>query len=493
MNNLLQPGHHPDAEQLSAFTDHALPPHEQQQMLAHLNACRDCRNRVYLAQQINPVKSPQSTPASLPHPRFAGWFSGWRLAFPAVALACLILLTFYLRKTPAPRNGATPMNMANTPAQPPIAAAPVKPLATPASLVSASPKSAPIPRRKRPQPVTSEQIAASAAASPSAPTAHDTPRSPLPPPNATASVGVNGIGGILGTITDPSGAAVPKAEVIATNTDTGVQTAKLTSSAGTYLISSLQPGPYNVEVVAKGFQRLLQENVTVDNASVLGLPLKLTVGNTTATVTVTDAPAMLNTTDATLGGTIENELYSSLPLSMNGGPRAATAFQYIMPGVQANASGTGANNGNSGIYGGTGATNLNENYLEGMATSNLSTQSTPTPSAKTAPIKPLPILPNKLSAVSVVERAGRTLAIDTAGTLFRSDDAGATWHIVPTQWQGRALTIRLAPPPSAQQPGAAKNTAGANSQPQAIAPLFELTTDSGVRYTSPDGQTWHRK
>jgi Carboxypeptidase regulatory-like domain len=189
-------------------------------------------------------------------------------------------------------------------------------------------------------------------------------------------------GGIQGTISDPDGRAVAKAIVTATNTDTGVQTTAVSGNGGTYTIQPLQAGPYNVEVVAKGFERLLQENVTVDNASVLGLPLKLKIGSESTTVTVTDAPAMLDTTDATLGGTIENELYSSLPLSMNGGPRDPTAFQYLMPGVQenpANNTGTGANNGNSGIYGGSGATNLNENYLEGMSVTNVSQQGSSNP------------------------------------------------------------------------------------------------------------------
>jgi hypothetical protein len=189
-------------------------------------------------------------------------------------------------------------------------------------------------------------------------------------------------GGISGTITDPDGRAVAKATVTATNTDTGVQTTATSGTGGTYTLEPLQAGPYNVEVVARGFSRLLQENVTVDNATVLGLPLKLTVGGESTTVTVTDAPAMLDTTDATLGGTIENELYSSLPLSMNGGPRDPTAFQYLMPGVQenpANNTGTGANNGESGIYGGSSATNLNENYLEGMSVTNVSQQGSSNP------------------------------------------------------------------------------------------------------------------
>ena len=189
-------------------------------------------------------------------------------------------------------------------------------------------------------------------------------------------------GGIQGTITDPSGAAVPNASVTATNTDTGVQTVRKTNGVGFFSLQPLQVGNYNVEIVAKGFQRVLQENVTVDNASVVGLNLKLTVGGESTTITVTDAPPFLNTTDASLGGTIENELYSSLPLSMNGGPRDPTAFQYLMPGVQenpANNTGTGANNGNSGIYGGTGQTNLNENYIEGVPVSNIAQQGSNNP------------------------------------------------------------------------------------------------------------------
>jgi len=191
-------------------------------------------------------------------------------------------------------------------------------------------------------------------------------------------------GGIQGTVTDSNGAGVPKAQVTVTNTDTGVQTTAVSGNSGTYSIQPLQAGPYNLEVVAKGFNRLLQENITIDNAAVLGYNPKLAVGGESTTITVSTAPPFLNTTDSTLGGTIENELYSQLPLSMNGGARDPTAFQYLMPGVQenpANNNGTGANNGNSGIYGGTGQTNLNENYIEGVPVSNIAQQGSSNPVA----------------------------------------------------------------------------------------------------------------
>jgi len=182
-------------------------------------------------------------------------------------------------------------------------------------------------------------------------------------------------GGIQGTVSDKTGAVVPKAEVTATNTDTGVQQTVQTNGAGSYSIAPLQPGNYNVEVVAKGFQRLLQENVTVDATAIQRYDPKLSAGGENTTVTITDAPPFLDTTDSTLGGTIENELYSQLPLSMNGGARDPTAFQYLMPGVQenpANNSGNGSQNGGSGIYGGTGQTNLNENYIDGVPVPSIS-------------------------------------------------------------------------------------------------------------------------
>lgn len=184
-------------------------------------------------------------------------------------------------------------------------------------------------------------------------------------------------GGIKGLVTDQNGAVVRGAQVTASNVNTGVQTSTKSNGSGEYVLQPLQAGTYIVEVTATGFQRLQQENVVVDNATVLGLPLKLTVGGENTTVTVTDSPPFLNTTDASLGGTIENELYSELPLSMNGGPRDPTAFQYLMPGVQENpadTTGTSANYGNSGIYGGTGQTNLNENYVEGVPVSNVAQQ-----------------------------------------------------------------------------------------------------------------------
>jgi len=536
MNDILQPGHHPDADQLSAFAEHALPPHEQQQMFAHLAVCLDCRALVYLVQQANPIEAHQSHVAAARRPWSSGWLSGWGLAIPATAIACLILLTLYIHKTPTPRNQTTTTTTAAIrQAQPPHPASPSKSVA-PTSPVKVPTKSIHTSRQKNQLPIATDQMTATASvatAAPvaptpiaSAPAAQEAQVTPQRPQNeemvmrTTAMSGTLSGGGITGTVVDPDGKVIVKAQVTATNTDTGVANTTLTTSQGLYAFNDLPVGTYNVDVVAKGFQRLLQENVNVDNASMFALNLKTTVGGENTTITIADAPPYLDTTDGTLGGTIEKELYTSLPLSMNGGPRNPTAFQYQTLGVQenpANATNQASTAGASGIYGGTGQTNLNQNYVEGVPISNIAAQgsgavvttavpssavdalSTGTSAAGLANRKPLPTLPSKLPARSVVDNASCTLALDTVGALFRSDDAGVTWFPVSVQWQGHALSLRVTQPQTPAQQAAtinAPSAAVARQQQQTLASqalAFELTTDSGAVYTSSDGQTWQRK
>jgi hypothetical protein len=122
-------------------------------------------------------------------------------------------------------------------------------------------------------------------------------------------------GGIQGVVSDASGKPVAKAMLIATNTDTGVQTSRQTNASGAYLIYPIQPGAYNVEVIASGFRRLLQEDIKVAGAQVIGLNLKLTPGAATVTVTITEPPLQLNSADlaAMGGGRIEGDLYNNPP------------------------------------------------------------------------------------------------------------------------------------------------------------------------------------
>lgn len=153
---------------------------------------------------------------------------------------------------------------------------------------------------------------------------------------------IGGSGSINGTVFDPNGAVVPGATVVARNVATGVETTRQTTDAGLYVISPLPPGEYTITVKVPGFLTLLQEKVIVDALSNVGLNLTLQLGDVNETVTVSEAPTQLNTTDSRLGTTIRNELYTALPLAMGTavagsgigqGPRNPGAFIFLLPGV----------------------------------------------------------------------------------------------------------------------------------------------------------------
>lgn len=185
-------------------------------------------------------------------------------------------------------------------------------------------------------------------------------------PAAWAQTG--GEGGIQGTVSDATGAAVPNAIVTATNVDTGVSTKRETTGAGLYTISPIIPGTYTVTATAQGFTTVTQKNLTVNALALTPLDLTLTVGSTNTEVTVTAAPPQLETTNATLGMTIENAAYANLPLIMNNAQRDPTAFGALAPGTQG-----GAIAARLPVIGGTG-NYLGQLYLDGLPAETVSQQ-----------------------------------------------------------------------------------------------------------------------
>lgn len=183
-------------------------------------------------------------------------------------------------------------------------------------------------------------------------------------PHAAAQTA--GEGALQGTVADSSGAVIPNATITATNDATGIAKKQNATSAGYYNISPLQPGTYTVQVVAPGFKTQLQSNVVVNALQTRVFNPVLSVGEETQTVTVTAAPPVLNTADATLGLTVENETYTNLPLQMNGSQqRDPTAFGTLTPGAQ---SGT-----RMPVIGGTGNM-LGQLYLDGMPATTVNQQ-----------------------------------------------------------------------------------------------------------------------
>src|SRR6202790_3876215 len=122
-------------------------------------------------------------------------------------------------------------------------------------------------------------------------------------------------GRIVGTLTDSSGAVIPNATVAITNQDTANATRVVSKSNVEYRADNLPPGSYRVQVEAPGLQSIVSKGnvVTVDNATVVNLSLK--VGATTETVTVSAANVLIDTTSSSLGEVVSEKDISNLPLN----------------------------------------------------------------------------------------------------------------------------------------------------------------------------------
>jgi hypothetical protein len=106
---------------------------------------------------------------------------------------------------------------------------------------------------------------------------------------------------VAGQVTDPSGASVPNASVKAINAATNESREVKSNSQGAYNIPFLDPGVYNIEVRANGFQLLKREAIQLAVSQRLEMNLTLTVGQATTEVTVTGQEELLNTVDTERG------------------------------------------------------------------------------------------------------------------------------------------------------------------------------------------------
>ena len=134
---------------------------------------------------------------------------------------------------------------------------------------------------------------------------------------------------LAGTVTDPSGGAVSKAKITATNPATGLVRETTADTAGNYLLTQLPPGTYNFAVEAAGFRRMEQNNVTLEVNQRAHLDFSLTLGQVTETVEVSAAAPLLEAQSSSLGSVVEPTLVQDMPLMNRNFVQLAT----MVPGV----------------------------------------------------------------------------------------------------------------------------------------------------------------
>src|SRR6202051_2713026 len=149
-------------------------------------------------------------------------------------------------------------------------------------------------------------------------------------------------GAINGTVTDPSGAVIPSAEVKAKAQATDITRTTTTTSDGEFVFQDLPVGIYSVIVTASGFPEMTVDNVSVTQGSIYTLPVKLSMSQQATTVEVSAASLSLDTTTETQTTTVTGEALQDMPL--NG--RDFTQLISITPGFAGySAGGYGSLNG----------------------------------------------------------------------------------------------------------------------------------------------------
>ena len=118
---------------------------------------------------------------------------------------------------------------------------------------------------------------------------------------------------IIGQVSDPSGTAVPGATVKAVQHDTRQAYAANADSAGVFSVSFILPGEFTVTVEAPGFSQKVYPDVTLEAGQKLNLNVTLAVGSVHEQVTVDASPGLLDTSDATGGGVLNQAKLENVP------------------------------------------------------------------------------------------------------------------------------------------------------------------------------------
>ena len=143
------------------------------------------------------------------------------------------------------------------------------------------------------------------------------------------AVAADPTGTITGTVTDPSGSAVPNAKLAVTSLTTGFSRNSITAADGGFVFPLMPVGRYSLTVEVSGFRRFEQRPVEVRADGSTSVPVTLQIGALSDTVTVEANAEMVETRSGTLASVVGQQKIVELPL--NG--RNAAALVTLAPGT----------------------------------------------------------------------------------------------------------------------------------------------------------------
>lgn len=150
---------------------------------------------------------------------------------------------------------------------------------------------------------------------------------------------------LLGTITDPTGAVIPGANITAHNVATGLERKTISNATGEYLIPGLPIGEYTVTADSSGFKTSTITGLTLEVNQDARVDIRMAVGGAAESIEVQAVSPLLVTDSSSVGQVVENTAIANMPL--NG--RAFWQLAQLTPGAVYTPGGTDIASGGQGI------------------------------------------------------------------------------------------------------------------------------------------------
>jgi hypothetical protein len=489
LNRNLQPGIHPDADQLSVFVEGAATAREQEKMLAHMAECAECRKALFLMQ---PHEEPQRVTATPEK----GWMWRWLVpvGLPAAALACgLIAVLVYIR--PHGSVPETPQQIASvrqaeserrgTTVAPPSNLEPGAPTANAGPKVrSGEPESGFAAKGVAANLSPQESRIGSGLNSPALKNEQVTigvpPQTTAAAPTISAPVAdaAKVQGGVIGRVI--GGIKVSELPLNGRNvTDLQqLQPADAKGAAGQNTLARKKELP-TLQIQGANVQAQTDAGISGritdrSGAIIAGATITLhdATGKTRQTTTgadgsfhLTQLPAGQYELTAALAG------FKTSKQSIELKPSELAMLQPVLDiGSASEVVEVEASSGAASVE--TQSANVSDQLVRENTGMGRGTA-----------------VPSGLPVAETVSHGKRFLSLDDAGNLFLSRNGGKKWKKVKPQWTGRAVRIELTPAYSGQASAKAKDETGAVSEDA----VFLLTTDGGRVWSSKDGAHWHQQ
>jgi len=151
---------------------------------------------------------------------------------------------------------------------------------------------------------------------------------------ATAAEAQQGIAEVRGRVVDAQNAVLPGVVVTVTNQDTGIYREVASNADGTYFVTGIVPGTYEVSAVLQGFKKSVRRDIVLSIGRTTTVDLQLEVGGLEETVTVTTQAPLVDVTSSEIGGNVTREDIVDTP-SVN---RNYIEFLGLLPGIVPNSS-----------------------------------------------------------------------------------------------------------------------------------------------------------